>query len=171
MISKPEPNEYHPFYGTYIQKMPDKDVVEVLREQLSSFPSFLAAISEEKATTAYAADKWTIKEVVNHINDVERIFTYRALCIARGEKGALPGMDENGYQAAAGDASGRSLASLAEEFVALRTATIFLFQYLPDSAAEAMGTADGNTVSVRALAAMTYGHCEHHHQILKERYL
>lgn len=171
MISKPKSNEYHPFYGTYIEKMPNVDVVEVLRQQLSTLPEFLASIPEEKASTAYAPDKWTIKEVVNHINDVERIFTYRALCIARGEKGALPGMDENSYQATAGDASNRTLDSLKEEFIALRTATIFLFQYLPDSAAEAIGTADANPVSVRALAAMTYGHCEHHHQIIKERYL
>ncbi len=170
MIRKPQPEEYHEFYHTYINKMEEEDVTKALKKQLEVFPEFLNQISEENSEYAYASGKWSIKGVLNHINDVERIFTYRALSIARGEKQGLPGMDENAYQDASPFKS-RNFTSLVDEFVAIRTATIFLFNDMPESDSLKEGVASGHAVTVRALAAMTYGHCLHHHEIIKNRYL
>ncbi|GHE63238.1 MULTISPECIES: DinB family protein [Roseivirga] len=170
MIRKPQVGEYNEFYATYISKIEGDNMMKLLREQLTGFSSFLSAISEETSEYAYAPGKWSIKGVLAHINDVERIFAYRALCIARGEKTPLPGMDENEYQAAS-PYKIRTFSSLTDEFVAIRTATLYLFEDMPESDTLKVGTASGHPVSVRALAAMIYGHCEHHRGIIQNRYL
>lgn len=170
MIRKPVEGEYNEFYATYINKIETDNLIKLLRDQLTSFSSFMNNISEETSEYAYAPGKWSIKGVLNHINDVERIFSYRALCIARGEKAPLPGMDENEYQAASPTKT-RTFSSLIDEFVAIRTANLFLFDDMPESDSLKIGTASGHPVSVRALAAMIYGHCEHHKGIIQNRYL
>lgn len=170
MIRKPKEGEYNQFYSTYVNKVEEDNLIKLLREQLSSFSDFMSNISDDKSDYRYAPEKWSIKEVLNHINDTERIFAYRALCIARGEKQALPGMDQDEYQAAS-PTTVRSLPSLIEEFVAIRTSTLFLLEDMPESDSLKVGTASDSPVSVRALAAMIFGHCAHHTDILKQRYL
>ena len=170
MIRKPQPGEYNEFYATYISKIEGDNLIKLLRDQLTDFSGFMSDISEETSEYAYAPGKWSIKELLNHINDTERIFSYRALCIARGEKSPLPGMDQDTYQAASPTKT-RTFSSLIEEFVAIRTATLFLFDDMPESDTLKTGTASGFPVSVRALAAMIYGHCAHHTEVIKNRYL
>lgn len=170
MISLPSKGEYSPFYQTYISQLEGKNILERINEQKAEIAALFNSISEEKSNTAYAEGKWTIKEVLNHINDVERIFTYRALAIARGDKQPLPGMDQDAYQVAATNTS-RPLRSYVAEFEAIRSASIFLFENLREEEIMQEGTASGNKVTVRALAAMTVGHAAHHIQIIKERYL
>lgn len=170
MIHKPQKGEYNEFYSTYIDKIQEDNIVKLLYEQLTSFSDFMSGISEEKSDYAYAPGKWTIKELLNHINDTERIFSYRALSIARGEKQPLPGMDQDEYQAAS-PTKIRSFKSLIEEFAVLRKSTLFLFDDMPESDSLKVGTASGYPVSVRALAAMIYGHCAHHTDVIKNRYL
>ena len=170
MISLPYKNEYNVFYQTYISQMEGQDPMERLRAQKDEMKKFLNSISEEKSNTAYAEGKWTIKEVLNHINDVERIFTYRALTIARGDEQALPGMDQDLYQTAAQNKK-RPFASYVNEFEAIRTSSIFLFDYMDEETSMRWGTASDSKVTVRALLAMTIGHTAHHLQIIKEKYL
>ncbi|WP_323756572.1 DinB family protein [Roseivirga sp.] len=170
MISLPKTGEYNPFYQTYISQLEGHNVLERINEQKAEMTALFNSISEEKSNTAYAEGKWTIKEVLNHINDVERIFTYRALAIARGDKQSLPGMDQDSYQAAATNPS-RPLTSYLAEFEAIRSASILFFENLREDETMKEGTASGNKVTVRALAAMTVGHAAHHIQIIKERYL
>lgn len=170
MIRKPQKGEYNEFYSTYIDKIQEDNIVKLLYEQLTSFSEFMSGISEETSEYAYASGKWTIKELLNHINDTERIFSYRALSIARGEKQPLPGMDQDEYQAASPTKT-RSFKSLIEEFEVLRKSTLFLFDDMPESDSLKVATASGYPVSVRALAAMIYGHCAHHADVIKNRYL
>ena len=170
MIRKPQPGEYNEFYATYINKIEEDNLIKLLRSQLTSFADFMSGISEETSEYAYAQGKWSIKEVLNHINDTERVFSYRALCIARGEKAPLPSMDQDGYQAASPTKT-RTFASLIEEFVSIRTSTLFLLDDLPESDSLKTGIASGHPVSVRALAAMIYGHCAHHADVIKNRYI
>lgn len=170
MIRKPKPEEYAPFYTTYIDLLEEENIVQALRDQLVSFSAFLDKINDRQSEFAYAPDKWSIKDVLNHINDVERIFAYRALCIARGEQHHLPGMDENAYQAASPTAS-RAFDSLSSEFVAIRTTSLFFFDHLPEIDSLKMGKADGKIFSVRALGAILVGHCQHHQYVIENRYL
>ncbi|MGW8123994.1 DinB family protein [Roseivirga echinicomitans] len=170
MISLPSKGEYNPFYQTYIGQLEGQNILECLKIQKAEMTSLFQSISEEKANTAYAEGKWTIKAVLNHINDVERIFTYRALVIARGETQPLPGMDQDAYQLAATNPT-RLLSSYLAEFEAIRVASILLFENLREEESKKEGTASGHKVTVRALAAMTAGHAAHHIQIIKERYL
>lgn len=170
MISLPLKGEYNPFYQAYINQLEGQDILKRINEQKAEIVALFNSISEEKSNTAYAEGKWTIKEVLNHINDVERIFTYRALAIARGDKQPLPGMDQDSYQMAASNPS-RLLSSYLAEFEAIRSASILFFENLKEEEIMKEGTASNNKVTVRALAAMTVGHAAHHIQIIKERYL
>ena len=170
MIRKPKPEEYASFYHTYVSLVEEENIVQALRDQMVAFSSFLDKIKDDQSEFAYAADKWTIKDVLNHVNDVERIFAYRALCIARGEQQDLPGMDENAYQEASSTSS-RAFASLSSEFVAIRTTSLFFFDHLPEIDSLKIGKADGKSFSVRALGAIIVGHCQHHQNIIENRYL
>lgn len=170
MIRKPKPEEYAPFYATYVDLVEEENIVQALRDQLVSFSSFLNTINDEHSEFSYAPGKWSIKGVLNHINDVERIFAYRALCIARGEKQNLPGMDENAYQEAS-PMETRGFESLASEFVAIRTTSLFFFDHLPEIDSLKTGKADGKMFSVRALGAILVGHCQHHQNVIENRYL
>lgn len=170
MISLPLPNEYNEFYLGYVNSIQEEDVLVCLKKQLKAIPDLLWQIPEAKQNYAYADGKWTVKQVVQHINDVERVFTFRALSFARGDKQDMPGMDQDVYMANI-DASKRDFSKMIDEFVSLRVATICLFEDLTHEQLTVFGTASGFPVSVRALAALTAGHAQHHTNILKERYL
>ena len=170
MISIPLPNEYNEFYRGYVDSIEDSDVLVCLKKQLKSIPDVLWKIPEEKQKYAYDMGKWTVKQVLQHINDVERVFTYRALSFARGDKQDMPGMDQDLFMDNI-NTSKRDFTKMIDEFVSLRVATICLFEDLTEEQLTLFGTASGFPVSVRALAALTAGHAQHHMNILKERYL
>ena len=168
-MNQPDSNEFAPFYLTYIETV-SENVMDELEHQAVSFSEFLKSISEEKAFYAYADGKWTIKELAGHVIDTERIMTYRALTISRQDKTVLPGFEENEYVKNA-HFNDRSLASLAEEFAAVRKSNLYFFKSLTDVELQYMGTANGKAISVRALLYIIAGHLNHHKKILTERYL
>lgn len=170
MISIPQDHEYHSFYSTYVESLQQQDVLAILKKQLKNVPDLLWSIKASKHNYAYAPGKWTIKQLLQHVNDVERVFTYRALCFARGDKQPQPGMDQDLYVLNA-DIREVPFASIIDEFVALRVATVCLFERLNELQLDQVGKADGHPITVRALAAITAGHVQHHVNILKERYL
>jgi hypothetical protein len=170
MIGRPEANEAAPYYFTYIDKVTSDDVVSMLESQLEELPVFLSGISEEKSVHRYAPEKWSIRELWNHVNDTERAFVFRALWFSRGFDSPLPGFDQNIAAAGAG-ADNVSWARHIEEFRGLRLATLALYRNLPSEAWLRRGIASDNPFTVRALAYITAGHAAHHTAILRERYL
>ena len=168
-MNRPKPEEYHSFYGSYIEKVAD-DVFAVLRQQAETLPELIRHIPAGKGDYAYAPGKWTIKEVLGHLIDTERIMTYRALRFARNDAQNLPGFEENEYVAES-HYHERTLQSLAEEFAALRKANLFLFESLNGEELLRKGMANDNPVSVRALLFIMAGHIIHHQHVLQERYL
>jgi uncharacterized damage-inducible protein DinB len=169
-IARPQSTEYIPYYGKYISLVPDGDLVDTLRAQIGGTLSLLHTIPEERASHRYAPGKWSIKEVAGHLADVERVMTYRALRIARGDSTPLPGFDENAYVPAA-NFQARSLASIAHELAHVRAATVAFLETLEPVAAARRGTANNAEISARALAYIIAGHERHHVAILRERYL
>jgi hypothetical protein len=168
--TRPDRTEAADYYFTYIDKVPAGDVCQILETQLSDAVALLRPVSEEQSLGRYAPGKWSIREVVSHINDTERLFVFRAMWFARGLEGALPSFDQDVAIGSAG-ADARPLASHVEEFRAVRGATLTLFQNLPSDAWMRHGMASGYSFTVRALAYITAGHAAHHAQILRERYL
>jgi hypothetical protein len=166
---RPEAHEYAPFYEGYIALVAGDDAVTALEAQRLHMMQMLSARSEREGNFRYGPDKWSVKEVIGHLADAERVFTYRAMRIARADQTPLAGFEQNDYvkNGAFGD---RKLADLAEEFAAIRGASIALFRSLNDAAWLRRGTASDKEVSVRALAFMTAGHELHHQRILEERY-
>lgn len=167
---RPEPAECAPFHLAYVGEVPDGDLLQTMERQLHETMALLEATPATKADFAYAPGKWSIKQVVGHVTDAERIFAYRALRIARGDQTPLPGFDENLYVPASA-AERRSLIDLLAEFHAVRRASLALFHHLPAEAVTRTGIVGGATVSVRALAWVITGHARHHVEILKQRYL
>ena len=167
---RPNADEFAPFYAGYLQQVPDGDVVEALIGGAEIAAALLHDVQEEVASKAYAPGKWTLKEVVQHLADAERIFAYRALRIGRGDATDLPGWDENVYAPASG-ANERSLESLLDELESVRESTVTLFEGLPEAAWTRSGLANGQKVSVRAIAWIAAGHLLHHLEIIQERYL
>jgi len=168
-IARPEAVEYNPHYAGYIAKV-QGDALAQLERQAKETPAFLASIPEAKALHRYAPGKWSIKEVVGHVADAERVFAYRALRFGRGDASALAKFDENAY-VPAGNFDARPLADLAAELAAVRAATLALVRGLPAGAFERQGIASGHPVTVRALVHIIAGHERHHLDIIKERYL
>ena len=168
-MNRPQADEFAPYYATYIDTV-SENVLGELEHQVTSFPKFLKLISDEKAYYAYAEGKWTVKEVVGHMIDTERIMAYRALRIARNDTTPLASFEENEYVANAAF-NDRSLQSLSEEFAALRTSNVYFFKSLTNEEYDRQGTASGKTVSVRALLYIIVGHVNHHWHIIEERYL
>ena len=168
-IPRPVAPEYAPYYGRYIDKVPDGDLLRTLEDQGRETQAVLAGLSEAKALHRYAPGKWSVKEVIGHVTDTERVFSYRALRFARGDATALPGFDENAW-VPAGSFDARSLADLAAELDAVRRATLTLFRGLDAAALARRGTASDNAVSVRAIAWIIAGHERHHVALLHERY-
>jgi uncharacterized damage-inducible protein DinB len=169
-MARPKPTEYNHFYLPYIEKVEGDDFLAVQKEQLESVPDFLSRIPDEKWDYAYAPGKWTIKEVLIHICDSERVFAYRALRFGRNDHTALPGFDENKYVPYYRPEK-RSPQSIIGEFRAIRLATISLFEQLDEEALLYKGIANGNFTSVRAIGFIVAGHVTHHMAVLKERYL
>jgi hypothetical protein len=171
MIQKPLAGEYNTYYEKYIQSIPDEtDILEHLRQQRQEVVQLFGRVSEGDSDFAYAPGKWSIKELLGHMNDTERIMAYRALCVARGEQQPLPGFEENDYVANAAFHQ-RTLSGLLEEHLTIREATIALFASLPEEAYTRIGNANNSLISVSALAFIIAGHERHHLNLLKERYL
>ena len=168
-MKRPEPTEYAEFYANYVSKVPGTDAVSILESQRLQMVQLFAGRSERDGSFRYAPDKWTVKEVLGHITDTERIFAYRALRIARGDQTPLPGFEQDDF-VKNGGFSERTLADLAEEFALVRAASIALFRSFPEAAWARRGVASEKEVTVRALAFITAGHQIHHRMILEERY-
>ena len=167
---RPGPDEYAPSYAGYVARIADdEDVVAVLASQLDSLGARLAGIPEARGEYRYAPGKWSIKEVVGHLCDTERVFAYRGLRIARGDTTPLPSFDENTYVPEM-RAEERTLADLAAEWGDVRRATLALFRNLPASAWRRRGVASDKAISVRALAYIIAGHVRHHVEGLDTRY-
>ncbi|HSK77715.1 MAG TPA: DinB family protein [Thermoanaerobaculia bacterium] len=168
----PEPDEVAPYYFTYINRVDRSqgDIVGLLESQLDETLALLSGISEEKSLHRYAPEKWSLRELLNHVSDTERVFLFRALWFGRGFDSPLPSFDEK-ISAATARADEVSWARHVEEFRAVRLATLTFFQNLPAEAWMRSGTASGNPFTVNALAYITAGHLAHHIAILRERYL
>jgi hypothetical protein len=167
--SRPSPSEYAPYFGRYITLVAENDFVAVLGRQPADYRTLLGNLSNEQAGYRYAPEKWSIRQVVGHVIDAERIFAYRALCIARGETASLHGFDENAYAKQAGhDACPQG--ELLDEFAQVRQSNINLFEHMSNSAWERAGTVNQNAITTRGLGYILVGHAQHHLGILKERY-
>jgi hypothetical protein len=166
---RPQPSEYAAHYEKYVALVPGNDIVPILEAQRLQMTQLFAARSERDGNFRYAPDKWTVKEVLGHVTDTERIFAYRALRIARLDATPLSGFEQDDY-VRAGAFGERSLADLAEEFAHVRSATVALFRPLSEEAWSRRGVANKNEITVRALAFIIAGHELHHREILKERY-
>ena len=166
---RPSIGDYAEYYQSYVDRIKGDDILKVLVEQNLESQNILNSFSESKGNYSYALGKWTVKEVIGHIMDVERIFAYRALAIARGETKPLPGMDQDLY-VKNGNFSKRQLFDLVYEYRLLRESNILLFKSFDNSVLQNKGIASGHEVTVLALMYITAGHEKHHLNILSERY-
>lgn len=167
---RPAPNEYAPYYGRYIALVPDGPIVETLRDQIGETSGFLGSLPEAKGDHRYEPGKWSVKEVIGHMIDSERVFSYRALRFARRDETPLPGFEQDDY-VPAGAFGRRTLRDLIEEFRAVREATVLLYRHLDEEALSRSGIANENRMSVRALAWSIAGHERHHARVIRELYL
>lgn len=168
-MAKPQPNESAPFYHKYISLVQGDSVSEIVDKYAFDLQEFYNSIPDEKADFAYADDKWTVKQVLQHVADAERVFAYRMLRISRNDKTPLAAFDENAF-VQNGFADQRSLSSLKQEFNSVRAATDIFLLALNDEQVKSTGIASNNTISVNALAYIIYGHLLHHRNILRNRY-
>ena len=169
-MNRPETNEFASYYNTYVSLIDGNNVIPELEAQPGELRSILSGIDEERGTYAYAEGKWTIKELLSHIIDGERIFAYRILRISRGDETPIEGFEQDDYIATS-NANNRSFADLLEEFDLQRRSNLLLLNNLSEEASKRMGTASDKPVSVRALTYIAAGHVTHHVRILRERYL
>ncbi|MFC0184530.1 Uncharacterized damage-inducible protein DinB (forms a four-helix bundle) [Pseudarcicella hirudinis] len=170
-MKKPQISEYqqNKYFSYYIELVDSENVIDTLTSQFERVKNLYKNLPEEKYFFKYAEGKWNLKEVLGHITDTERIFAYRSLCIARGEKQALPGFDENEYMTFS-NFNEQTMESLIEQYCSVRESSLALFKSFSEEISARMGTANGNGVSARALVWMIAGHEKHHLEILKERY-
>jgi uncharacterized protein (TIGR03083 family) len=168
MLSRPGSTEHADYYQTYIARVPDVPLLDFLARQPGNYRRLLAGVSDQQAAAPTAPGKWSIKQVLGHVCDAERVMTYRALRFARGDEKELHGFEQDDYVREAGSNS-RTLEDLLAEFEAIRKATIALFSSLPAGAETRAGVANGNRVTVRALAYIAAGHAQHHYELLKAR--
>jgi len=170
MLGRPAPNEAADYYSRYIDRVAGEDVLADLSSRRDEALALFSTISEEQSLHRYAADKWSIRELLGHVNDGERVFTFRALWFARGFTDELPSFDQEvAFKFANSDKL--SWATHVEEFKDIRSTTIEFFRNLPEEAWSRSGVASGNAVTVRALAFIIAGHLSHHLGVLRERYL
>jgi uncharacterized damage-inducible protein DinB len=170
-IPRPAPDEYSEWYAGYIAETADVgDLVTHLSKQGEQTRKLFTALSDEQANFRYAPGKWSVKDIVLHLSDAERVFLYRMLCFARSDSQPLPGFEESAWAAAAG-AEVRGMAGLAAELFAARSATVAFLQGLGDETLTRRGTANGNPFTVRSIAWIIAGHELHHLRIVRERYL
>jgi hypothetical protein len=169
-LSPPATDEAPDYFFRYIRLVPAGDIRSILAAQLDDMGALIAHVSEDAAAHRYAPDKWSLRQVLAHVNDCERLFTFRALWFARGFDAPLPSFDQD-VAARHDRADARSWSGLGEEFGHLRAATISLFRHLPDEAWTRRGVASGGEFSVKAFAWIAAGHVFHHATIMRERYL
>jgi hypothetical protein len=169
-MQRPDPSDYKPYQEAYIITVEGNNILKVLEEQLKNIPDFLNSIPEIKGNYSYTEGKWTIKEVIEHITDTERIFAYRALCIARGENQVLPGFEQDDYADAA-NSNERNLIDLIEEFRKVRAANLSLFKSFSEEVINKKGNVSDYQITVNAILYVIAGHLNHHINILKEKYL
>ena len=168
-MTRPTESDYAPAHAAYVALVPEDDILSAMEQQSSAMQKVLSSLDEARATHRYASDKWSVKEVIGHIADAERIIGYRALAVARGEQQPLPAFDENAYvQNASFD--DWKLGDLAEEYALVRRTNIVFFKNLRAEAWDRSGTANQARVTVRGLAYVIVGHERHHLQVLRERY-
>ncbi|HVX41326.1 MAG TPA: DinB family protein [Gemmatimonadaceae bacterium] len=170
LMERPAADEHAPYYERYVAKVPSGDLISLLREQVMDTTALLRGVSAERANYAYAPGKWSIKEVVGHMADTERVMAYRALRISRGDTTPLASFDENLFVANSNFAS-RTLDDLLEEFQVVRASTVHMARQLDERMLALRGTASANPVTVRALLYIIAGHERHHTALLRERYL
>lgn len=169
-MRRPEPNEAAPYYSTYINLVSGENILEAIETQLDETVSFLTGVSEEQSLHRYLPEKWSIRELLSHVNDTERVFLFRALWFARGFQEPLPSFDQNiGVEGAGADQV--SWAQHLEEFRSIRLATLNFFRNLPPEGWSRSGIASDNPFTVRALAYIIAGHVTHHTAVIRERYL
>lgn len=166
----PASSEYAHYYGTYIANVPKTNVIDTLNAQMHEFYTFINSIPGDKAFSSYQEGKWTIKQVVGHLIETERVFAFRALVFSRRDKNPLPTMDQDDYVRYANHNS-RTLHNLANEYLAVRIANIHLFQSMTKEMLSLRGTASGVEFTVRSIPFIIAGHQQHHTEIIKERYL
>jgi hypothetical protein len=167
--TRPNPSEYTPFHAEYVSAVPDGDILAILRANGNALDALFASVAEERGGYRYAADKWSIREIIGHITDGERVLGYRALRAARGDSTPLAGYDAEAYIGPAGF-DVRSLADLRAELRAVRESTRCFFASLPNQAWDRIGVTEGRAISVRALAYVIVGHAIHHMRVLADRY-
>ena len=168
-MTPPHTDEYAPGLAGYISLVPEDDVLSAMEQQSSEMQKVLASLDETRAAHRYGEGKWSVKEVIGHVTDAERVFGYRALCISRGDQNSFPGFDENEY-VQNGNFDDWKVGELAELYALNRRANIVLFRNLPPEAWERRGVASGAHVTVRALAYIIAGHERHHLTVLRDRY-
>jgi len=168
-IPRPRPDEYAPYYAQYINQVPGDDVIPILLDQIGLLRGLAGRLTEEQAAYRFAPDAWSIKQVLGHINDVERVFAFRALCISRKEPAALPSFEQEPY-VAEGGFDARPLAELLDEFELLRRANVLAFKHMPAEISARRGIASGLEFSVRSLIYMLAGHAFAHAESLQTDY-
>ena len=169
-ISRPDSTEYAPYYGRYVDQVPQGDVLEILEAQLAQTRETLAGVPSDRGTYRYAPEKWSLNQVIGHLCDTERVFAHRALWFSRADRQPLPGMEQDDYVAAANFDS-RTPTDLADEFQAIRLATLALFRSMSGEMLMRRGVASEVEFSVRAIPFIIAGHERHHWGVLEERYL
>ena len=169
-MTRPQTSETAPYYFRYIDLVSDDEIVPAIQSQMAETLQFLERISEDKSLHSYAPGKWTIREVLNHVNDCERVFVGRAFWFARGFQEPLPGFDQE-VAVRGAQANDTTWHELVEEFRTVRAATISFFKNLPGEAWSRTGIASDNPFTVRSLAYIIAGHVTHHRRVLQEKYL
>ncbi|HVZ95697.1 MAG TPA: DinB family protein [Chitinophagaceae bacterium] len=169
-MPKPSPDSYPEYFQKYIDQVKEEDLITAFKNQSLPAEAFLQTIPEELSLRRYAEGKWSVREVLQHIIDAERVFAYRAMCFARGEQKVLPSFDENLY-AANSHADARNWKDIISEFAATRRSTEFLFNSFTDEMLNKAGKASNYTTTPAALGFITVGHMNHHLRIIQERYL
>lgn len=167
---RPKADEHVPYYSTYIDRVPDGDIIEMLDRQNPETLAFLRGIPEARIDYRYAPEKWSIRQMVGHLVDGERVFQYRAWRFSRADQTPVPGFEENDYVANA-PFEKVSMNDLIDELEHMRRATVHMFKNMDEEALSRRGTANGAGVSVRAIAWIMAGHIDHHMQVLRDRYL
>ncbi|MCZ6765314.1 MAG: DinB family protein [bacterium] len=170
MLARPAANEYHEYYGLYTKRVPDGDIMDIFERQKRETLELLSGVDEERGGFRYAEGKWSLREVVGHLNDIERVFCYRALIIARGDQTPQAGVEQDDFITAS-NYDQQSLSSVTEQFRVTREATISLFHTFDEEIGMRTGTASDRPFTVRSIAYIIAGHEIHHVGVLKERYL
>jgi len=164
------PEDYNPFYQTYVDTLGDIELLDMMRKQLKNFPQFLESLPDDKLHYAYADGKWTLAEALLHILDTERVFQYRALRFMRGDKTPLPGFDQDVYVPNS-NASRRTKESIIEEYKVVRRSTLALYSDISSKTLKNIGVASDSPMTVAALGFIICGHQKHHRNVIRERYL